>query len=106
MGVPVVTMYGTRRSTRFSYALLAHMGLAELAVTTPALYVERAAALAEDLDTLDALHRALRTMMAQSPIMDQAAYMRALEGAYRSAMNRYLSEEEVDDEEKENKAKR
>ena len=106
MGVPVVTMYGTRRSTRFSYALLAHMGLAELAVTTPALYVERAAALAEDLDTLDVLHRALRTMMAQSPIMDQAAYMRALEGAYRSAMNRYLSEEEVDDEEKENKAKR
>lgn len=106
MGVPVVTMYGTRRSTRFSYALLAHMGLAELAVTTPALYVERTAALAEDLDTLDALHRALRTMMVQSPVMDQAAYMRALEGAYRRAMNRYLSEEEVDDEEKESKAKR
>lgn len=106
MGVPVVTMYGTRRSTRFSYALLAHMGLSELAVTTPALYVERAAALAEDLDTLDVLHRALRTMMAQSPIMDQAAYMRALESVYRTAMARYLSEEEVDDEEKESKAKR
>ena len=86
MGVPVVTMYGARRSTRFSYALLAHIGPAELAVRTPAAYVEAAVALAGDLDTLDALHRGLRGMMERSPVMDQRAYVRALEEAYRCAM--------------------
>jgi len=60
MGVPVVTMYGARRSTRFSYALLAHIGRTDLAVQTPADYIERAVSLAGDLAALDALHRGLR----------------------------------------------
>ena len=83
MGVPVVTRYAARRSTRFGYALLSHMGLAELAAETSEDYIARAALLAGDLDTLDALHRGLRGMMARSPVMDQEGYMRALENAYR-----------------------
>ena len=88
MGVPVVTMYGARRSTRFSYALLAHIGRTDLAVQTPADYIERAVSLAGDLAALDALHRGLRGRMETSPVMDQEGYMRALEQAYHSVSDR------------------
>ena len=83
MGVPVVTRYAARRSTRFGCALLSHIGLAELAADTAEGYIARAAALTGDLDTLDALHRGLRGMMARSPVTDQEGYMRALENTYR-----------------------
>ncbi|EKU71287.1 hypothetical protein [Selenomonas sp. F0473] len=86
MGVPVVTRYAARRSTRFGYALLSHAGLAELAAETAEDYIARAVGLAADLDTLDALHGGLRSMMERSPVMDQEGYMRALEGAYRCAL--------------------
>ena len=88
MGVPVVTMFGARRSTRFSYALLQHVGLESCAVQTPEDYVDRAAALAGDLDGLDRMHRELRTRMERSAIMDQQGYMKALERAYEDALHR------------------
>ena len=86
MGVPVVTLYGTRRSTRFSYALLSCVGLQDLAVQTPMDYVTRAVSLTGDMDALDDMHRALRVRMERSPIMDQEGYMRALEQAYEAAI--------------------
>ena len=89
MGVPVVTLYGARRSTRFSYALLSLVGLPKLAAETPAEYVERAAGLAGDLDALDRLHRGLRGRMERSAVMDQEGYMRALEQAYEHALARW-----------------
>ena len=81
MGVPVVTMYGTRRSTRFSYAMLHLVGAEELAVTSASAYISCAVSLAEDLDRLDGIHCTLRRKMETSPLMDQADYMRALEEA-------------------------
>ena len=89
MGVPIVTLYGARRSTRFSYALLSLVGLDELAVQSPAEYVERAAGLAGDLDRLDQLHVSLRARMERSAVMDQEGYMRALEQAYEHALARW-----------------
>ena len=88
MGVPVVTLYAARRSTRFSYALLQHVGLESCAVQTPAGYVERAAALAADLEALDEIHRELRTQMERSALMDQQGYMKALEQAYEDVLHR------------------
>ena len=89
MGVPVVTLYGARRSTRFSYALLSLVGLDELAVQSPAEYVAHAAGLAGDLDRLDQLHVSLRARMERSAVMDQEGYMRALEQAYEHALARW-----------------
>ena len=86
MGVPVVTLYGERRSTRFSYALLTHVGLEELAVQSSADYVAYAVTLAGDLDRLDQLHVGLRARMEGSAIMDQEGYMSALERAYVNAL--------------------
>ena len=86
MGVPVVTMYGTRRSTRFSYAMLHLVGAKELAVTSASAYISCAVSLAEDPDRLDEMHHTLRRKMETSPLMDQADYMRALEESYIMAL--------------------
>ena len=84
MGVPVVSYYTERHSTRFTYSLLANMGLADLASTKLEDYIATAVALAGDIDLLDALHRELRTRMKASPVMDQERYIREMEDCYRA----------------------
>ena len=84
MGVPVISYYTERHSTRFSYSILANMGLAELASERMEDYIETAVALAGNLDLLDALHRELRPRMKASPVMDQEGYIREMEGCYRA----------------------
>ncbi len=89
MGVPVIAKYGTRHSSRFTYSILANVGLGSLAVQTDEEYVERAVLLAEDKELLDALHRKLRRMMERSSVMDTDAYMRELEAAYQRIWKEY-----------------
>ena len=92
MGVPVVSYYTERHSTRFTYSLLANIGLSDLASTSLADYVETAVALAGNLDLLDALHRELRDRMKVSPVMDQERYIREMEECYRAIWNAWESE--------------
>ena len=82
MGVPVVTRYGTGRSTRYAYSMLTAVGLPELACASDADYVARAVALARDPELLDALHKNLRPMMLRSALMDTRHYVQALEDGY------------------------
>lgn len=82
MGVPVITCYGSRHGSRFGYSLLANLGLDELAAPDMAGYVERAVALADSPELLNALHARLREMMRQSPLMDAKGYVREVEEAY------------------------
>lgn len=83
MGVPVVTLYGRRRDTRFGLSILAAAGLAELAFETPEAYAAGAVALARDAAGLDLLHRQLRALLLRSPLMDAEGYTREVEQAYR-----------------------
>ena len=89
MGVPVVSYYTERHSTRFTYSILANIGLSDLASETLSDYVETAVMLAENVDLLDALHRELRDRMKNSPVMDQVGYIREMEGCYRDIWARY-----------------
>lgn len=89
MGVPVVSLYSNRHSTRFSHSILHNIGLGELAVDNRRDYVERAVALAEDRELLDILHKGLRRMMEKSPLMDRQAYMADLEKHYRELWQTY-----------------
>ncbi|WP_442983842.1 O-linked N-acetylglucosamine transferase family protein, partial [Selenomonas sp. oral taxon 126] len=84
MGVPVVSYYTERHSTRFTYSLLANIGLGDLASERMEDYVETAVALAGNPELLDALHRELRDRMKASPVMDQERYIREMEECYRA----------------------
>lgn len=90
MGVPVVTLAGTRHGTRFGLSLLENVGLGELVSNTPEEYVEKAAALASDAELLAALHKNLRLMMQRSPVMDGKSYVREIEAMYEDVWQAWL----------------
>ena len=92
MGVPVVSYYTERHSARFTYSILANIGLSDLASTSLSDYVETSVALAGNHDLLDALHRELRDRMKASPVMDQERYIREMEECYRAIWNAWESE--------------
>lgn len=93
MGVPLVTRYGDRRSTRFSYGLLQNVGLGDLTAATVEEYIEKAVALASDEELLDALHKNLRRMMEQSPLMDATRYIREVEARYEEIWKKWRTGE-------------
>ena len=82
MGVPVISLYGERRNTRFGLSMLRAVGLEELAADTIEEYIGRAVALARDEELLDILHRNLRQMVTQSDGMAPGSYTRHLEKKY------------------------
>ena len=86
MGVPVVSMYGERRSSRFGLSILTNAGIGELAVPTADEYAERAVALAHDWELLDVLHKNLRTMLENSTAMDGRRYVREMETQYEKIL--------------------
>ena len=84
MGVPIVTLPGSRAVSRQTLAFLTQLDLAELAAPTPERYVALAAELAGDLDRLTDLRAGLRPRMAASSLCDGARFTRGLEAAYRT----------------------
>ena len=87
MGVPVVTLYGERHSTRFGKSILHSVGLDELAVDNVDAYIQTAVALANDVETLDALHKGLRQMFLNSDALDPVKYCRRLEAKFAELIN-------------------
>ncbi len=89
MGVPVVTFYGEKRSTRFGLSILKQLGLEGLAVPidSPQDYIERAVGLANDVGALDALHKNLRVMMQKAPNIRPGMYARFLESKIEQFLN-------------------
>lgn len=88
MGVPVVSLYGSRHGTRFGLSLLKNVGLGELAVNSTDQYVKRAVALAGDWNLLAMLRKNLRGTMKNSPLMDSTNYVRTVEEAFAAILNR------------------
>lgn len=88
MGIPVISLYGQRRGSRFSYSILNNIGLGILTAESGEEYVEKAVALAENKDILDFLHKNIRSMMVKSPVMDSNLYMRQLEQQYKKILEK------------------
>jgi hypothetical protein len=82
MGVPVVSLLGTRFSSRYGSSLLAAGGCAELVAATPEQYIDIAARLASDLPRLKTLRRNLRQMSIVHGLGDSERFARKLEAAY------------------------
>lgn len=79
MGVPVVTLAGTRHAARTGVSLLTNCGLANLVAESCDEYVRIARDLAEDVVGLRELREGLREKMQGSALMDGAGITRELE---------------------------
>ena len=83
MGVPVISLAGTKYASRLGVSVLTNMNLTDLLANTREEYIERAIALANDLPRLQQLRGALRDRLRASPIMDAPAFVKNVEAAYR-----------------------
>lgn len=83
MGVPVVSLIGTRNLGRAGLSLLSTAGLPEFARPTVDDYVDFAVRTAQDLPALAALRAGLRGRLLRSPLLDAESFTRQLESAFR-----------------------
>jgi protein O-GlcNAc transferase len=91
MGVPVVTLAGSRHAGRVGASLLSRLGLNAFVASDEASCVTTAARIAGDLPALAALREGLRERMRQSKLCDAAAFAREMEGVYRKMWHRYCA---------------
>ena len=87
--VPVITMSGNTFASRVAASLLNAIGLAHLAVRTPAEYEALAVRLAGARDELAVVKAHLRRERATSPLFDTRGFCRLLETAYFEIRRRY-----------------
>jgi predicted O-linked N-acetylglucosamine transferase (SPINDLY family) len=91
MGVPVLTLYGTRHAGRMASSALSQLRLADWIAPTPEAFLARAVQLAADLEGLALLRSRLRDLMRGSPLCDGPAFVRRLEDAYRTMWRRWCA---------------
>ncbi len=90
MGLPVVNLQGLHSIARSGSSLLKCLGLDELVSTTADQYVEVALSLAADPARLIEYREGLRARMRRSALMDEPAFVGALEALYQSAWRECL----------------
>jgi protein O-GlcNAc transferase len=83
MGVPVVSLTGERFVGRMGLALLAQIGLADLAAASESDYVAKVVGLARDQGRLARLRSSLRDRLKRSPLLDAAFHARQVEAVFR-----------------------
>lgn len=81
MGLPVIALAGDFGFARSSAAILAQAGFAEFVTDSPENYVRKAVDLAAT--GVQSHRQAMRDTMRTSALMDEAAFVRRLEDAYR-----------------------
>jgi predicted O-linked N-acetylglucosamine transferase (SPINDLY family) len=91
MGVPVVTLAGSRPFSRQTHAILHTIGRPDWSAGNAEEYVEVAARLAGNPIELGRIRKNLRQQMVTSPLSDAPGLARNLERAYRELWVAYLN---------------
>ncbi|MCC7372816.1 MAG: tetratricopeptide repeat protein [Chloroflexi bacterium] len=91
MGVPSVTLAGSRITERMSASFLTTLGLPDLIATSREAFVAAAVQAAADVQSLAAVRAALRARLLASPIGDVRQYTRSVEGVYRALWRRWCA---------------
>ncbi|MHB8496166.1 MAG: O-linked N-acetylglucosamine transferase family protein [Casimicrobiaceae bacterium] len=86
MGVPVVTLVGSRHAERSSYSILVNLGVTGTIAHTAAEYMDIAARLAGDAQLMRSTREAIARGVAHSALTDMPSHTRNLERAYLSAL--------------------
>jgi predicted O-linked N-acetylglucosamine transferase (SPINDLY family) len=92
MGVPVITLRGTRHAGRMVASVLTQIGMTDMIAETPEQYLEKAVQVAQDIDALARLRGEMRSRLQNSPLCDGKAFTRNLEAAYREMWNRWCAQ--------------
>ena len=91
LGVPVVSLVGTRFAARFGLGILSAAGLQEFAATSAEEYIKIAVNVAKNVPRLAQLRAGLRARMAGSPLMDEVKITRSLEKIYRDVWAKWCN---------------
>ena len=91
MGVPVLTLAGSRYVARASATVLNAVGLDDLITDSKECYIDKAVSLARDPKLRVKLRASQRGMMAQSPLRDGKSLIQAMESAYLVMWDEHLS---------------
>jgi predicted O-linked N-acetylglucosamine transferase (SPINDLY family) len=91
MGVPIVTMPGSRSISRSAASILSAVGLSEWIASTPQDYIRKAVEFAQQDVVIANLRMTLRQRMRESSLMDEARFARDIEVAYRSMWRAWCS---------------
>lgn len=89
MGVPVISKRDRISVGRLSDMVLSPMGFGDWVADTEDEFVDKAVAMASDLDRLAELRATLRTHMDHSPFCDYVARARGLEAGYVEMVRQY-----------------
>jgi predicted O-linked N-acetylglucosamine transferase (SPINDLY family) len=92
MGVPVVSLVGTRHGERCAYSILANLGVKQTIAATEGEYVEIAVRLATDAGFRAEVRAAIRRGLEHSALTDMDSYARHLEEAYLRALEQRCPE--------------
>ncbi len=96
MGVPVITLPGSRPVSRQTLVFLTTIGLEQsLAATSPDDYVSHAVRLSTHPDELTALRGSLRQRLRQSPLCDGPRFARNLERTFRELWTGFCSRDDT-----------
>ena len=87
-GVPVVTLYGSRFSSRYGASLVTGAGCDDLIGRSPSEYIDTAATLAGNPHRLVQLRNDLRHMSKKHGLGDSKHFARALENAYSTMLSK------------------
>ena len=83
MGVPVVTVSGSRHAGRVGASILGALALGDLVALTTADYIATCTSLARDMKKLNSVRHGLRARLRGSTLMDGVGFTRKMEYALR-----------------------
>ncbi len=92
MGVPVITLPGSRPASRSAASILTSVGLTDWIAAEPEDYVRRAVAFSREKQQLQDLRTSLRSKMQASSLMDEVAFTRDMENLYRQIWRQYCTQ--------------
>ncbi|ETR71925.1 MAG: hypothetical protein OMM_02113 [Candidatus Magnetoglobus multicellularis str. Araruama] len=83
MGVPILTLEGSRHASRIGQRLMQALDLQEWVAKDHQDYVQKAMQLSQDRHALDKLRQSMRERILKSGISDKKQYVYSLEKVYR-----------------------
>ena len=96
MGVPVITLVGSRHASRVGLDILSRLDLPSFAAQSPEEYVKKAIALAVEPDALTQIRATIRQRLAASPLCNYKLITNDIENAYRQMWQDYCCSKEIE----------